>query len=261
MAHIITCDEDLVKLINKKAADLQGADQEAEMLIVPMVGVESMQAARLVLSRVHGFQSRNPEDGIFEEAAGILSLNTERCVEDILVEFASGRIPTGIFHAVLESLVEPGRQDGVAVLKNPMGEPAQLHVSKSALAARTGLPLQSSKKSHFACLLLQVTCRLQEASPGEGAKQRLFLVAVRGSAPARLYGQMQGEDVLRRQFPHMLSQARDGFDLPFTFAAPNLKDGWQMAFHPSFCDFLAHLRGGYGYIVRRNAGGGLDFGS
>ncbi|MBK9280568.1 MAG: hypothetical protein JNN26_00135 [Candidatus Obscuribacter sp.] len=260
MAHFITCDEDLVKLINKKAAILQGAHQEGEMLIVPLVGVASLQAAGQVLAQVHGFQSRKPEDGIFEEAAGVLRLRSERCVEDMLVEFGSGLIPTGLFHAVCECLVEPCRQAGVAVVKNPLGEPAQLYVDKNALSAKTGLPLQSSKKNSFACLLLQATCRLQEVRPGEEEKQRLFLVAVRGAAPKRLYSQIQGEDVLREQFPQMLSQARAGFEQPFTFSAPNLKDGWQMAFHPSFCDFLAHLRGGYGYILRHNPKGGLLFG-
>lgn len=257
MAYIIDSLQSLVRMLNTKLTHLRNVKEKGEMLILPLplARLTPVPTVYDVLNGAMRFQARRVDDGIFEEAVGSFSMPVQSSVDDVLADLAAGAgaLSSTLLDAIAAAEVDPTLLSGPAPTKLNLPMVGTIYVNKQIMAQKLGVPITSDKFSTFACLHVTVKDRL-----GDAGEMREFLVIVRGKAPSRMFRQTQGKDVLAERFGSMKLDAEEGFDRPFTLEMPDLDSGWQLAFHPSFSDWLGHLCGGYGYIISKRAEGGIE---
>ena len=177
-------------------------------------------------------------------------LSSKRSVDDALRDLRAGNVNPREMSAALDSVVA-APVDGVTVeVSTPMGK---IVVDKAGFAQKAGLSLQVETDIAFSVFLKYVPNRLDPEDA-----YRKFLVIVRG-AGSNLRAVAETAPFPADFFSALEERSKSYFDMPASADLPGVADGWELLSMDRFNEALGWLRGGYTYVVKRNAEGGLNF--
>lgn len=248
MAYCISDKAGLVGMIRDYLSNLQYQNDKAVALLLPLPQdiVATQQECLEVLSTIISFSSRRPDDGLPDDAVGLISLSKQRTVDDALAEMS----PSGgnaMEMLVVMNCIAPKHVPGqTRVVKTPFG---LVIVDRQQFAAATGLPLAAADAVFYTAFIFNVD---NLRFPGHTTR---MLVAVRGVKPTAESLAPQ-RDELSPLFGSL--KQRGGFDTSESVNAGNIADAWQLKAQPRFGELLGWMRYGYGYVVCSTDDGGLE---
>lgn len=250
MAWIVQNEEEMVGMIRQVVAEIRGE----ELTMLPMIIGNSPDEARKLLLKVEHFQPKTDGDGLPVTAAGLIRVNKDRTVHDLLNDLEQLSMNACsdldvLLKCVVQTPHVPGKTRKVNLaLGKMMGWP-EMVVDLQMLSKASGLPIKGGEGLEYTVFVREVPDRRNNDVP------RTVTVFVKGTSDP---GNGGGSDrILQPLIARLIDRTKSGHEPGMSFHAQDLEDGWMLYNNKLFPEVLGWVKRGYWQSVGldQNKGG------